>query len=168
MDALDLIISIISIGGLFVGIDTYFIGVIPLLFLKHKSLRNLKNAIACSAYVHALKTDCFSDNQQPELITRFSQEFDSTIAIAGNYLLIGKRLLSYHYKISLEQVDKIDISFQNKFLSMIGVYKINMKVKNNDRICDVYIKRYIFHKKSRKHFEKIISVFKNTFEAKNG
>jgi len=164
-DVLGLIVSIISIGGLLVIIDTYFIGVIPLLFLKHRSLRSLRESITYSTYVHELKTDCFKENQNDVLITSFTKEFDSMIAITEHSLLIGKRLLSYHYKISLECVDNIDIVFQKKFLSMIGLYKINVRAKKNDRACNIYIKRYVFHRRSRQDFEKIISVFQKSGRA---
>lgn len=149
-DFLDyLTIVVFLVGGLFV-IDFHFVGFTPYLFWGHK-LYDAKEDVVCSISSGKVVSNCFSKDSDFREIRGYFSQIDSKLAVTPTNLYIGKKLVSYHYKIVLSDVISAECAFRNW-----SMYRISIKVAREEGSCLIEIDGYAFSKSERNRCNSLV------------
>lgn len=134
--------------GVLAVIDYHFVGFIPYLFEGHK-LYDSKEKIVCSIESGRIISDCFSKGRIK--IRGYFTQTDSKLAVTRSHLYIGKKLVSYHYRVLLSDIICSECMFSKKFK-----YKISITANINNSKCSIEIDGYAFTDVERKKCSNLI------------
>jgi len=148
------IVPILFISGAIVVIDYYFIGYTPALFGGHKWYTE-KEIILYSMDVGKIRSNCFSPCNQIEEVRGYFTQVDSKIAVSHTCIYIGKKALSYHYKILLRDIVSVEGILRNKI-----TFTMTFKVQSTDRDCFVEIDSFALTEATRNKFRQLTSFVK--------
>ena len=149
------IVPILFIICVIVVIDYYFIGYAPAIFGGHKWYTE-KEKILYSMDVGKIRTNCFSPYKQIEEVRGYFTQVDSKIAVSHTCIYIGKKALSYHYKILLRDIISVEGNSKSKAISTM-----TLKVKSADNDCFVEIDSFAFTEAARNKYRQLISFVKS-------
>lgn len=130
-------------GGVFL-LDFHFIGFFPYIFGTHKLYDDSELEIVSIAS-GKIVSDCFSQEAEPHQIRGYFSQIDSKLTVTRNNIYIGKKLVSYHYRIAISNVIEAGCSFTNRF--KYSIY-ITANCECKDR-CFLRIDGYAFSEKER-------------------
>lgn len=131
------------LGGVFL-LDFHFIGFLPYIFGTHKLYGDNELEIVSIAS-GKIVSDCFWEEAEPHEIRGYSSQIDSKLTVTSNNIYIGKKLVSYHYRIAIYDVIEANCSFTKRF--RYSIY-ITAKCKCKNR-CFLRIDGYAFSGKER-------------------
>ena len=112
-----------------VGIDYNFIGITNYLFQGHK-LFSWKEKVRYEIKVDRVVSSCFSEDGVLVELRHGFMQYDDKYGLSENYLYVGIRLLTYHYRINLHNVEDAAINFERA-----GKYKTSVVIRENGRSC---------------------------------
>lgn len=145
---LPLILFCISIIFL---LDFYFIGFLPYLLGSHNRYNDLDNVLY-EINVGRVTSDCFTSDGSVQLIRGYFTQVDSKMTVTDTYLYIGKKILSYHYRLLLTDIVSINSVMVNSF-----TYRILIKLKSNNSYCFIEMSSFILSKTKKDMFNKFVS-----------
>lgn len=105
-----------SAGALLV-LDIHYIGVSAILVYGH-NLASLRETVLDTLIVGEIRSDCFG-GEGVRYIRKAEGAFDSVVALTTQHLQIGRRLISYHYQICIDDIDKVDLVSKDRWTIVV-------------------------------------------------
>lgn len=132
-----LVLTIFIVSAL-IFIDIHFIGITPIIFFGNKFWNPFNNDVKAIFVLWELTSDCFNSDKKKQSVVKPYRETDSRLAITKNYLLIGKRFLSYHYKINKHDIRRIKLNNKtSKFFGLTKIYEVIMELDTDNYECEI-------------------------------
>lgn len=132
---------------LFAIVDINFIGLFSNIFLRHPWLAAIREPKIFSIHMREIKSNCFSVDRKNVTITHAQTYFDSHIVLTKSYLLLGKRLFTYHYKIRLKDIRSIEHEVVLKWR-----HKLKLEIACKGGECELLITYHALTKKTHSRF----------------
>ena len=111
-------------------LDIHYIGVSAILAYGH-NVASPREKVLDTLLVGAIRSNCFG-SEPMRYLYKGTGAFDSIVAVTTRHLQIGRRLLSYHYQVDLDDIDKVD--FRSGGTHIISVY-----VARKGGRCEIHI-----------------------------
>ena len=121
-------------------IDFYFVGIIPLLFTDDVFFNPLKINCKYKLVAQIIDTNCNDSNKVTKRIVKYFQETNSRLAFCDEGIFIGKKYLSYAYKLKYEEIIDVELEIKNFFIFKVANIKI---ILNSDDGQCFYLIKYI-------------------------
>jgi hypothetical protein len=105
------------LAGTVIIIDIHYIGVSAILIYRHNAA-SLSERVLAILHVGTIESDCFEVGGI-RLIRKAGGPFDSILALTARHLQIGRRLLSYHYQVELDEIDRVDLLAKDRWTLVV-------------------------------------------------
>ena len=163
---IDNLFNIIFLMAFLFLADFYFIGFVPLLFGNDLFFNPRKIQCHYKIVAQIIDTDCHDINRNTKRIVKFFDEINSRISICDEGIFVGRKYLSYAYKLKYDEINEVNLKTVRRFLFNIANLKITINNKKGE--CFYLIKYFTITSRENKKANNIINFIKENVDKKRG
>lgn len=126
----------------FLILENRYLGLSHIIFFNGKFINPYKNKVRFVFLVERLSTNCLGEEKKTKNIVKSFNQNDSRLAVTDNALLIGKRYLSYSYKVDISNIVYIESTVRNRFI--FKTISVIFHIENQEHNCILKFDYWVF------------------------